>query len=221
MSRRHRWTARHCYAQLRSNGIELAIGEEDKLILRAPEGIDLRPMLWVLRLYKPGLMRILRGEDKAREDVDPATIVQAGKPGPPSLALCRKIEIVKTTLADLQPTVVSVVLGEACVPSDEKKPEQPLKLTPFGFTEILRVSTTPPKDWDPTWAQGDEGEVYVTTKTPTNTGDITSTSRLLPGGSKLGHSYEYWWRLVDDGETFCPTPTEASATGLVVAQQKL
>ena len=202
MSRRHRWTAKYCYAQLRVNGIELAIGEEDKLVVIAPDGMDLRHMLPVIRLYKPGLLRILRGEDGACEADNSSIFERAGTPTPPSLALCRKIELIKKIFAEFQPTVVSVVRKpkeDGRNTSVKKIVKRPDKLTPFGLTEIVCASTTPPKGWHLKWAKGNARGIYVTTRTPAPAGDIISTSCLQPGQTKLGRPYEYWRRQVDDG----------------------
>ena len=54
------WTAEDCFYQLRAVGVELSLGPGGKLKYRAPAHLNMRPMLPVIRKYKPGLIRILR-----------------------------------------------------------------------------------------------------------------------------------------------------------------
>ena len=57
---RHEWTADHCLGQLRALGVQVSATDAGKLRLVAPDGIDLRPMLRVLRKYRDGMLRTIK-----------------------------------------------------------------------------------------------------------------------------------------------------------------
>ena len=55
----HRWTTPDCLAQLRATGVRVELTSTGKVHLTAPDGIDLRPMLPVVRKYRDGIVHLL------------------------------------------------------------------------------------------------------------------------------------------------------------------
>ena len=55
-------TPADCLSQLRCVGIGVELSEAGTLKLKAPDGIDLAPMLPVVKRNKPGIVRLLRDD---------------------------------------------------------------------------------------------------------------------------------------------------------------
>ena len=53
------WTAADCLAQLRAVGVRIKLTDSGNLRLTAPDGIDLQPMLGVIRKYRNGMVQLL------------------------------------------------------------------------------------------------------------------------------------------------------------------
>ena len=68
----HRWTTPDCLAQLRATGVRVELTSTGKVHLTASEGIDLRPMLSVVRKYRNGIARRL--SHRTEGDVKPVRL---------------------------------------------------------------------------------------------------------------------------------------------------
>ena len=100
-----RWsyTAEHCFNQLEIIGVKLWMMPDGKLAHRAPAHIDMKRMLPVIRKFERGLIRILRGREKA--DL-PQPSSESSTPVVPT-SVQPVIDAIKTAFADV--TTVSVV----------------------------------------------------------------------------------------------------------------
>ena len=65
---RWEWTAHDCLVQLACIGVRLSVGDDGKLVVDAPEDLEItEAMLSVIKKYKSGMIRIITGTEAAVE----------------------------------------------------------------------------------------------------------------------------------------------------------